>query len=98
MVITLPTCRPECGYGCGEVAEQERYWVITDGGERYSFITPALALSKLMKLDVPGKIVCDNNIDISLGRSWTVLTVLPDGTWKPGNLPLPPDPEVGEPK
>ena len=77
-----------------EVAERERYWVITDSGKRYSFATPAYALSKLMKLNVPGKIVCENDIDASLGDSWTVISVLPDGTWKPGNSPLPPDPEV----
>lgn len=65
----------------------EKFYVVTDK-EMHSCVTKAEALSLLIKLGRPGKIVCENNIDPDLPRSWTVLVIHADGRWEPMPSPV----------
>lgn len=67
----------------------ERFYAVADDGERHACITKARALSLLIQLGKPGKIVCENNIDSELPPSWTVMVIHPDGRWEPIPGPIP---------
>ena len=50
----------------GQRVAHEIFWAITDDGDRYRHLTPAQALSHLLAVGKPGKIMCENHIDPSL--------------------------------
>ncbi len=77
------------GVVAGQRVAHEIFWAITDDGDRYRHLTPAQALSHLLAVGKPGKIMCENHIDPSLPDSWDVLTINPDGTWLPHPSPIP---------
>jgi hypothetical protein len=64
------------------------FYAVTDDGDRFECITKARALSLLLDLGKPGKIICENNIDSELPPSWTILVIHPDGRWEPMASPV----------
>lgn len=64
----------------------EVYWAVPDDGDKVRCLTPALALSALLKLG-PGKVVCESHIDPAHADSWVVMVVHPDGHFEPMAAP-----------
>lgn len=64
----------------------EVFWAVPDGGDKVRCLTPALALSAVLKAG-SGKVVCESHIDPGHADSWVVLVVHPDGHFEPMAVP-----------
>ena len=67
----------------------EMFYAVTDDGERHPCITKSRALTVLLQLRKPGRVICENNLSEDLPAEWVVISVDADGRLHTGANPVP---------